>query len=145
VRSRVFASFVGALAVALIAAGCGSSEPDPLTKAEFTKQGNSICKNSAEEREAKTSEAAKEDKGGSEEEEFETFVADAALPPIQDMTEELAGLGVPKGDEKEVEAMVVAFEVGVEKLEANPRTLSGPAFAKADKLAEDYGLTECKI
>lgn len=148
-KAKIFSALAGTLAIALIVAGCGSSEPDPLTKAEFVKQGNSICLQSGEEREAALKEAAKEGAQGSEESseaELEKYVTEVALPPIQKMTEELDGLGAPKKDEKQVAAIVAEFESAIQKLEANPQgTMIVDAFTGADKMAEAYGLTNCLI
>ena len=148
-NEKVFSVLVGALAIALIVVGCGSSEPDPLTKAEFIKQGNAICVQAGQEREAALKEAAKEGTQGSEESseaELDRYVTEVALPPIQKMTDELDGLGAPKKDEKQVEAIVAGFEEDIEKLEADPHSaLGGDPFTGANKLAAAYGLTECKI
>jgi hypothetical protein len=135
--------------MALIAAGCGGGgEADPLSKTAFVKQGNSICAQAIAERESAMSDTSKEitQEELSSEAELEKFVTDAALPPVQQMAEELGDLGAPKGDEKKVEAIVTGFEGGVEKGEADPNSVvSGAAFAGANKLALAYGLTECQI
>ncbi|HUB99347.1 MAG TPA: hypothetical protein VMS11_05945 [Solirubrobacterales bacterium] len=131
-----------ALVVAcLVFAGCGGSGSDPLTKAEFLKQGNAICATMQNERasQAKDAEAELAD---ADEEETMSF----ALEPVETMTDELGDLGPPEGQEKEVEAIIAAFEDGTSQLEAEP---TGPksisAFAQADKKATAYGLTECTI
>lgn len=148
-NEKVFSALVGTLAIALIVAGCGSSEPDPLTKAEFIKQGNAICVQAGQERDAALKQAAKEGAQRSEESseaELDRYVTEVALPPIQKMTEELGGLGAPKKDERQVAAIVRGFEEGTEKLEANPHSaLGGDPFTGANKLAAAYGLTDCNI
>jgi hypothetical protein len=145
-----FAGFVGALVVVSIAVGCGSSGSAPLTKAEFLKRGDAICREGKEEKDnavlayeeknhldtpLKVSKAAEEG-----------LVTDVALPPIRTMVEELGGLGVPPGDEHDVDAIVASYEKGLEEIEKNPgeALLSFPdPFAKAKKLAVDYGLKSC--
>jgi hypothetical protein len=73
-------------------------------------------------------------------------VVEHLVAPVGTMAEELGGLGPPKGDEKQVAAIVKAFEAGVAKLEADPLASNAPsAFAKADELAAAYGLTDCVI
>ena len=68
------------------------------------------------------------------------------LEPVEQMTEELADLGPPKGEAKEVAAIVAAFEAGTASVKAEPE---GPkitsAYAEANKLAAAYGLSECAI
>lgn len=138
----LWATWAVALAAALIFAGCGGSgKPDPLKKSEFIAQADSICKSANSEREEALKEVAKS------EPEATQLVNETALPPIQKMTEELSGLGPPVGDEKEVHAIISAFEQGVKKIEADPTNLSAAvgAFDKADELAEAYGLVDCTI
>lgn len=73
-------------------------------------------------------------------------VSEALVSPVQAMAEELGDLGVPNGDEKQVEAIVAAFEAGVAKVEADPvGSESGLSFAKANELALEYGLTDCTV
>jgi hypothetical protein len=130
------------LTVALLAAlalGCGgSSEAAPLKKAQFIKQGDAICATAQAEREDQRKEMAGQSS--------ESDVMQVLLQPIENMTKELDDLGVPVGQEKRVEAIVVAYEDGIAKLEADP---GGPdsvaAFRTASKLAADYGLTGCSI
>jgi hypothetical protein len=137
--SMLLAVSLAALIAALVVAGCGGGgNSDPLTKSEFVEQANSICKDAAAERDAALEDVAK---GDSE------FVTEAALPPVQKMTEELSELVPPVGDKKEVQAIVAAFRAGIKKVEADPTNLVSDvgAFAQADKLATEYGLTDCVI
>lgn len=145
--ARLFIAIAAVLLIAAVAAGCGSSKADPLPKTAFVKQGNEICSEATKEREAKMKEVSKEGSQGSSEEELEHYVSEAIVPPIQDMTGELGDLGAPKGDEKEIEAIVGEFEAGVEEIESDPSKALNPtgAFAKASKMASAYGLTDCAI
>jgi hypothetical protein len=146
--ARVLIAIIAVLALAATAAGCGGGgEPDPLSKTAFVKQGNEICVHATDEREAAMKEVFKDGSQGSSDEELEHYVSDAVVPPIQDMTDELDGLGVPKGEEKQVEAMLNDFEVGIEKLESDPSSSLNPTdvFAKAYKMALANGLTDCTI
>jgi hypothetical protein len=131
-----------ALAIALIAAGCGGSgESAPLKKPQFVTQANSICRNAEAERDTALREAA------SSNPEVAALATETALPPIQKMTEELGELGPPVGHEKEVGAIIGAFEKGIKSVEANPSDVASDvsAFTRANELAEEYGLTDCQI
>jgi hypothetical protein len=138
---------VGLLLVAIAAAaiGCGgSAEAKPLTKAEFVLQANEICQGAEEERKQGEEELVEGDQADQAEGEEE--VVEALVAPVGTMAEELGDLGPPKGDEKQVAAIVKAFEAGVAKLEADPLASdAASAFAKADELAAAYGLSECEI
>jgi hypothetical protein len=144
---RFLIAIIAVLALAAMAVGCGGGEPDPLSKTAFVKQANEICAHATDEREAAMKDVFKEGSQGSSDEELEHYVSDAVVPPIQDMTDELDGLGVPKGEEKQVEAMLNDFETGIEKLESDPSSSLNPTdvFAKADKMALANGLTDCTI
>jgi hypothetical protein len=133
----LLASLVGGL----VLVGCGgSSSAEPLKKPQFAREANSICQEAEAERAKALKNTASSQSGLAE-------LTTIALPPIQKMTEELGELGVPVGDDKEVDAIIAAFEKGVERVEADPANLDAAvvAFAEANKLAEDYGLADCAI
>lgn len=128
----------------MIAAGCGgSSEAAPLTKATFVQQANAICVNANKERSQATKDLEDEGSGGADE---ATAGTESLTAPVQAMAEEIGDLGAPKGDEKEVKAIVDAFEAGVVQLDEDP---VGPgaasAFTKANEMAAGYGLSDCSV
>jgi hypothetical protein len=132
-----------ALAIALLvalAAGCGgSSDAAPLKKPQFVKQADEVCATAQEERADQREELT-------ESEDSAEDVMQTLLEPVENMTSDLADLGPPVGQEKEVEAIIAAYEQGVSKLEAEPEAADAPtAFDMANKLAEDYGLNDCVI
>jgi hypothetical protein len=149
-RERIFLGLLGLLAAAAIAGGCGGGgEAEPLSRAAFVKQGNAICLQAGEERGSALKEAAsdgEQDPASSGEAELEEFVTEIALPPIEQMTEELDDLGVPKGDEKQVAAIVGGLERGIAQLEADPSSaMTDAPFAAANRMAQAYGLAACTI
>jgi len=138
---------VGTLLIALAGIGCGdSADAGPLTKSQFLLQADSICRTAEEEREEALKEAAEQEDTGSGSE-AEYFVSEVALPPIESMNEDLGDLVPPRGDEKEVEAIIAAFEQGIGRIEADPTdlTIAVSAFTKANQLSEAYGLKDCTI
>jgi hypothetical protein len=145
-KSAIYTAAIALLAAGLLAAGCGGSgSAAPLKKPQFVREANAICANAVDEREKALSDATKE--GSDSEPGQAALVTEVALPPVQKMSEELADLGVPVGDEKEVQAIVKAFERGIATVEKDPTSVNGVigAFAEASKLAEAYGLTSCAI
>ncbi|HEX5610839.1 MAG TPA: hypothetical protein VFX45_12200 [Solirubrobacterales bacterium] len=112
-----------------------------LTKSEFVMQANEICVEADEERK-QASEDARDSSAGPTEEVL--AVNEALLEPVKSMVGDLEELGVPRGEEKRVGAVVSAFEAGVAKVEA-PAVAPLDAFAEANKLALAYGLTDCTI
>lgn len=125
--------------------GCGdSTEAAPLKKPQFIQQANEICRHSEDERKRALREATEQSAG---EPDQADLVTEAALPPIRTMTDELAELGAPRGDEKEVEEIVAGFERGIEMLEEAPTDVPAnmAAFGEATEAAEAYGLISCGI
>lgn len=151
---RLVALFTALGALALIVAGCGSGSSSTtestssLTKAEFVKKGNAICAKSSEEINEGFEEFVKE-RGLSktkapakpvQEEAVETVL----IPRVSKEVESIRALGPP---DEEAEAVLDAAEEALEKGEEDPilflkEESSGP-FAKANKLAHEYGLTKC--
>ncbi|HEU4393818.1 MAG TPA: hypothetical protein VFR04_09335 [Solirubrobacterales bacterium] len=136
-----------------IATGCGDSsdgsEP-ALTKAEYIKQGNAICKKGVEERIAVSEDVFKEHtKNGKLEltqAEEEDLVSETTLPPVRKAVEELAALAPPEGEEDTVNAIVEGFEEAVEAVEEDPGSVLGSGdspFAEPTEKAGDYGLQPC--
>jgi len=125
--------------------GCGGSgDSGPLKKSAFVEEANAICVEAEEERKQGTDDLVDGDEVDPSEE--AEVVSEALVSPVQTMAEELGDLGPPKGDEKQVEAIVAAFEAGIAKAEADPvGSESGLPFAKANELALEYGLTDCTI
>jgi hypothetical protein len=142
---------VGVVVIAAVATGCGGGDDDDsLTKAEFTKQGNAICLQSENEKNEDLQDALSNPEKYDVEQrnakgELE-LLEKVALPPIVKMTEELAALGAPSGEEEKVEAVIAAFEEEIEKIEANPQSVvsgTGGEFTEANKLAREIGLRAC--
>lgn len=139
ITKKVCIASASALALGAILVGCGGSS-EPLTKAEFVEEAQSICQNAESQQSEALKDAANSDSGLAQ-------LTLAALPPVQDMAEELADLNPPPRDAKKVDAIVEAVEAGVAEVKADPgdTTAAIEAFAEANKLAEAYGLTGCVI
>ena len=137
---------------ALIGCGGDSSTSNTLTKAEFIKQADAMCRQ-AENQKNKDVEAAFDNpkKSGISQEGAkgdDELVNEVALPPLRKMTEELSELGAPEGQEETVEAMIAAMEAEIEKIGANPeKAIRGEVglFEEADRLAKKLGLETCSL
>lgn len=151
--NRFIALLAALAALALIGAGCGSGSgstdsTSSLTKAEFVKQGNAICAKGSEEIEEGFEEFVKENglsktKAPSKAVQEEAVEA-VLIPRISKELESIRALGPP---DEEAEAVLEAAEEALEKGEEEPSAMlkeesAGP-FAKANKLAREYGLTKC--
>lgn len=150
---RLFALLGALAALAIIVAGCGggsdsTESTSSLTKAEFVKKGNAICAKGNEEIEEGFEKFGKEHGFSKEKEpsqaELEEAVETVVIPSVSNEVESIRALGPP---DEEAEAVLDAAEGALEKGEEDPKQFlkeesSGP-FAKANKLAREYGLTKC--
>lgn len=139
------------LLAAVVAAfvGCGGSdETTSLTKAQFIKQADAICKKAdlVQVKNIKRLEDEKkmEDRPPAEQNELVTTVG---LDPMLKEAEEIGGLPAPEGDEAQIEALVEAIEAGVERARKEPAEFvaygAPDFFEKADNIAKKYGMKEC--
>jgi hypothetical protein len=132
------------LLVGLLASGCGSSGGESLTKEDYVRKANAICGKWQQERGQAFREVSSKFKPPVTQAKREKAIL-FVLEPYGEATEALAELSPPKGEEKEVEAIVTAMEDAFAQAEANPGTLisSSAPFNKPNKLATEYGLKEC--
>ena len=150
VSKRLFLVAIGVLAAAMIGAGCGGSDDPEITKAEFIKEVDAVCAKGNKQIETKFIDYVQSTgfKVGQQpsEKQLEELLETLLIPTVEQETEEIEDLGMPKGDEQEVEALLAAIEEGREKAEEDPKSVileTGVAFAKADELAKKYGLKVC--
>jgi hypothetical protein len=152
--TRLIALLAAVTTIALLVAGCGSSDDsttdaadngETLTKAEFVKQANAICAGGNKEIENGFEELAEEE-GISEKkppsEEFqEEAIESVVIPGVQSQLDEIRALGFP---DDEAEAIVESAEEDLEEAEEDPKTLGETdGFKETNKEARAYGLTVC--
>ena len=155
-NSRILAAPAIVLVALVAGSGCGGSDSEtsagssaqPLTKAEFVRQGDAICRKGISAKNRAVEESL--DKLGEQERSnqatLERLLVEVALPPVQEMAEELDELGVPEGEKKKVAVVVGALEAALEDAEADPATAlneSEKIFGRSDRLAARYGLKAC--
>ncbi len=158
---RLIAMLFGVLAIAVIAAGCGSSSSSSsseestssLTKAEFIKQGDAICAKANKENEAEFEEFAKEHNLNENKEPSkavqEEIVTGIFAPSISGQLEDIRALGAPEGEEEQVDEILETVEGEVEEVEEEPTVLfeaeeeGTSPFAEGNKMASEYGFKVC--
>jgi len=153
VNKGLIAAFVGAVAIAAIVAGCGSSsdETTALTKTQFVAQADAICKQGNAEIESEFEAFAKKNNIDENEEPSKAQKAELSetilAPNVKNQAEEIGDLEAPSGDEDEISAMLDSLDEGVEEVEANPQAPSESKqpnpFGPANKIAKEYGLEVC--
>lgn len=156
-----------ALVCALLVAGCGGSDSDtssgtgsttvaavtgPLTKAEFIKRADEICKKADKSvdfrapmyREIHEKELSKLGPIPAEEKMIRVFI----FPSIRKQVREIEALEPPVEDEKKIQRILTAIEVGMKKAEKEPYIVSQEVrgkypFVEVEGLARAYGFEEC--
>jgi hypothetical protein len=147
VRLRTTLSLALALAVPAAAACGGDDKP---SKDEFVEKADAICKKNDEELEALgeriigTREAPTPEK-------ISEFSRKGA-PLVKETRREIADLEPPEGDEEKIDKILAAVDEGIARIERAGRDPEvardtfredSDPFAKANRLANDYGLKEC--
>jgi hypothetical protein len=140
------------VALAAIVAGCGGGDDsdtnsDSLTKAEFIKQGDAICEKANEQSEAEAEKFSKENDFKLErptKKQLEEAVSEILVPNFKRQVEDLKTLGVPEGDEEQVEEMISSLETAADEIEGDPSLVfEGQVLKEPAQLAEDYGFEVC--
>jgi hypothetical protein len=144
-------------ALAFVAAACGddgdsgsaSTTTTALTKDEYIREANRICK----QQDKKIERASKQffaDAPNDEEpppQEVAEFGEKTVFPAIKDEIDRVEQLGAPEGDEDQIKKMLDAAKSGLADLEAHPDQLEkggiASSFEEYQKLASAYGLDEC--
>ncbi len=150
-NSPIKLAVLGVLALALlIVTGCGgdseSQTTESLTKTQYVKQADAICQRQNEKKDAELNKAyeelqKKKTSGGRAAEEK---IIEVALPPIADMTEEVAELGVPTEQSEEAKKFVAEMEAAISKVQDDPSlALDGEPFEGAKARAARLGFKQC--
>ncbi len=131
-----------ALTLGLVAAGCGGGD-DNLTKAEFLKQADAICKQGN-----KRIDAAAQDVFSTKQEpsksQLEKFATATLIPDIQRQVDAVRALDEPSDDEDQVNEFLDSAQSELEKGKEDPLYLtSDKSFSKTNELGKKYGFKVC--
>lgn len=146
---RLMAMLVALVALAAVVAGCGGGdEEESLTKAQYIKQGDAVCKETY----------------GKYQKQFEGYVADNGIKEntipnrkhlkeiaerfydssVEARLEGLEELNPPSADQEKIDAIYAATEDGLEKMQEDPLLLFDESpFGKANDLSVAYGFQVC--
>jgi hypothetical protein len=151
-NKALLAALAVLVALAVVVAGCGSDdettdETVTLTKAEFIKQGDAICKKGNDASEKEAEEFAEENDFTLEkasDEQLEEAVSEVLVANLNGQLDELEALGAPEGDEEQVEEIIESLEGAVEEIEDDPGVVfDGEVLKEPGELAQDYGFKVC--
>ncbi|HEU4463219.1 MAG TPA: hypothetical protein VFR75_11565 [Solirubrobacterales bacterium] len=150
--SKLLTAAAAAAVLVMLIAGCGggdetTDETVALTKTEFIKQGDAICKKGNDQSEKEAEEFAEENDFTLEkasDEQLEEAVSEVLAPNLNQQAEELDGLGAPEGDEEQVEEIIVSLEGAADEIEDDPKIVfDGEVLKEPSEMAEDYGFEVC--
>lgn len=145
--------------VALVAliAGCGgddkttSDETKTVSKTEFIEQGDGICKRSIKRIEIESEEFAEDHNFTLKNDhlrknQLEELYAEVLAPSLNRQADELDALRAPKGDEQQVEEIVVSLQSVAGEIEEDPsRAIPDGVMDEPHELAADYGFKVCGV
>lgn len=136
-------TFAAIFSVGLVATGCGSSD-DNLTKAEFLKQGNAICKKGNQEINKAANATFKKGQKPTKAQ-ITKFANDTLIPSVEEQVNGIRDLNPPSADEDQVNKILDEADSALDKTKSDPSIFASnqDPFKKANKLAKDYGLTAC--
>jgi hypothetical protein len=141
-----------AMAVALVATGCGGGDSATSTasvsKAAFIKKLDAVCQKGTERMQRAILVFLKEHKDVQRpnKAQSEKLVGTAIVPSVKTELKELKALAEPEGDEERVNAIISALEEGLETAEDNPEAVVGSSdavFGIFGRLAGEYGAEAC--
>lgn len=153
--SKLLTAAVAAAVLVGLVAGCGggdetTDETVTLTKAEFIKQGDAICKEGNQEinkgfEDFYEENDLPENQEPNKEQSIE-IVETVILPSIQQQGEGIRDLGAPEGDEEQVDELLDSLDEAVAAGEDDPESLfksDTDPFGDTNQLATDYGFKVC--
>jgi hypothetical protein len=147
-------AFAAILSMCLVAAGCGSSNNNnsststaALTKAEFLKKGNAICKkgNQAINKAAQQTFGPRNGPKPSQSQ-VNDFATKTLIPNIQEQITAIKALPPPSGDEAKVTKITDDAQAALDKAKQDPSLLTGNGpdpFKQVNVETKAYGLTAC--
>lgn len=128
--------------VAACGGGGGSSsaaEASALTKAQFIKAADAICRKADEEQlESLSREGKAKPKPGLEE-----LIVNVSVPPAEKELKGIEELGAPAGDEQEIEAILQEVRQAIRQTEENPMAANRSGLTATNQRAARFGFKDC--
>src|SRR5437764_2220697 len=119
------------LALVVVAVGCGSSKSKStvttpaLTKSEFLKRGNAICKKGNQQINQVAHKVFPNRKARPGRAQVTKFATGTIIPSVQSQINGVKALGAPKGDEAKVNAIITTAQAALDKAKKDPILLTG--------------------
>jgi hypothetical protein len=119
--------------------GCGGD--DSISKADFVKKANAICRKGDADLQKATSGLGQ----NSSKDEVVSAIKDKVVPNIQGQIDDIRGLGFPKADKDKLDGILDDAESVLGKVKDDPEGMmnSSDPFASINKSFVAYGLKDC--
>ncbi len=134
---RGMRSAAAALGAAIALGACGGGGGDRLSKADYIKEADAICKAASDKTDALTAPETEDDIAA---------YFEAAGKLEKDMLKDLRSLKGPSADEGTLAALYDDVEEAIDAILADPEAamnLEEDPMAEVGERAEEYGFTEC--
>jgi hypothetical protein len=155
--SKLGIASVSVIAALALASGCGGGSSETASRVEraaFLRQADAICRASSKRIVNRSLAALSQGAAaGRSRHEIETAaVASVLIPALRAEVRDLGQLPVPPGDQRRIEAILVAIEGAVDEAEADPQSYVQAGghyrpgsyhYGDAKRLATRYGLADC--
>jgi hypothetical protein len=139
---KLITTLIGAVLLLTGITACGGD--DPVAREDYVVQVNQICREANEDAIVAAGETLPENP---DDDDVRSYWNEVARPSIEDRIEEIRTVEVPEGDEETIDSYLTALEEGTEATQKQVDaggTEEGPdLYAEANRIAEEYGLTEC--
>jgi hypothetical protein len=135
------------IVAALGLAACGGGEQKAISKDEYLKRAQEVCKKGNADLQKASDSAFPNLKPGEKptDDQIALFVRKTVVPEIRKQVKALRDLPPPKDSKDKVDKIYDALDQGLDKMNDDPKLLlSGTnVFSKADELGKKYGLSVC--
>jgi hypothetical protein len=135
------------IVAALGLAACGGGEQKAISKDEYLKRAQEVCKKGNADLQKASDSAFPNLKPGEKptDDQIAVFVRKTVVPEIRKQVKALRDLPPPKDSQDKVDKIYDALDQGLDKMNDDPKLLlSGTnVFSKADELGKKYGLSVC--
>jgi hypothetical protein len=126
----------------------GGSGAQVGSNAEFIEEANEICENGASQISIQSKPIFRKYgnvKGkAAQEAGYVELIEEVIVPAVEKEIEEIRALGLPAGDEQELEAIFAAMEEVLNQAQKDPTAFNDRVpFEKSERLAVEYGLGSC--
>jgi hypothetical protein len=163
---RFCAAGVALIVVSFLAIGCGGGgdgdgseagadtsdgvtvETGSLTKAQFVKKADKICIDTKGHFERQAATLGKSIAPGEiTPRVIASLVKSTLIPDYEELIAQIGSIGAPSGDEEQIATFLNAVQETIDYAGENPEKAfeSLNLFAKASKLAKEYGLSGCSV